>query len=184
MASVCVMTPTQSSILRQIARKCSVSVALCRPVSWMRALAAVSSSLSVAISAAAYAVRSSLVKQLDKRPSINQRPHECLFAPWRHQSLFPRLAKIFGDAGVVLSRHWLIFDNRLAQRPIRSDEFVLIVAVAVFEQFAQRPQREDHLCFVHAHFLRCAEQRAGTCHGMVKRRLTVRGDRQLMSRRS
>ena len=75
--------------VRQIARKCSVSAAFCRPVSWMRALAAVSSSLSVAISAAAYAVRSSLVKRLGKRPSINQRPHGYLFAPWRRQSRAP-----------------------------------------------------------------------------------------------
>jgi hypothetical protein len=51
------------------------------------------------------------------------------------------LAKIFGDAGAVLSRHRLIFDNRLAQRPIRSDEFVPIVAVAVVEQFARGDRR-------------------------------------------
>jgi hypothetical protein len=38
------------------------------------------------------------------------------------------LAKIFGDAGVVLSSHRLVFDNRLAQRPIRSDELVPIAA--------------------------------------------------------
>ena len=48
-----------------------------------------------------------------------------------------------------------------------------IVAVAVVEQFTQRPQREDHLCFVQPTFLRCAKQQAGTCHG-----LTVRVHRQ------
>jgi hypothetical protein len=46
------------------------------------------------------------------------------------------LAKILGDAGAVFSRHWLVFDNRLAQRPIRSDKLVPIAAVALVEQFA------------------------------------------------
>src|ERR1700674_1441052 len=44
------MMLTQSSILRQIARKCSASVALCRPISWTRALAAASSCLSAVTS--------------------------------------------------------------------------------------------------------------------------------------
>jgi hypothetical protein len=50
--------------------------------------------------------------------------------------------QMFGDAGAVLSRHWLIFDNCLAQHPIRSDEFVPVVALGVVEQAAQCPHRE------------------------------------------
>lgn len=58
-------------------------------------------------------------------------------------------AQMFGDAGTVLSLHWLVFGNRLSQRPITSDEIVPIAGAVVVEQFAQRPQREDS-CLVHA----------------------------------
>jgi hypothetical protein len=51
-------------------------------------------------------------------------------------------AKIFGDDAGVASRHWLIFGDRLYRRPIRSEEFVPIVAVGVVEQFAQCLRRK------------------------------------------
>jgi hypothetical protein len=59
------------------------------------------------------------------------------------------LTKIFGDDAGVLSRHWLIFGDRLYQRAIRSEEFVPIVAVGVVEQVAQCLHREG-LRLVHA----------------------------------
>jgi hypothetical protein len=75
--------------------------------------------------------------QVNVLPLISARMDTCLRRGRANRALPPSgLAKIFGDAGAVLSRHWLIFDNRLAQCPIRSDEFVPIVAVAVVEQFA------------------------------------------------
>src|SRR5271169_4464060 len=106
----------------------SASVALCGPISWMRALAAASSCLSVAISAAAATVRSTIIASISRGRADRALPPS-------------GLAKIFGDAVAVLSLHWLVFDNRLAQRPIQSDEFVTIVAVALVEQRAQRLQR-------------------------------------------
>jgi hypothetical protein len=66
--------------------------------------------LSVAILAAAYAVRSSL-KRLGKRPSINQRPHGYLLAPWPHQSrlhpirLREDIQRQFGRSFASLA-HW------------------------------------------------------------------------------
>jgi hypothetical protein len=153
------MMPTQSSILRQIARKCSVVAALAMSFSarcqcprgicvrhdadpvinpsadraevlrFGRVMPArlldarlERRQLQPQRGIAAYAVRSSLVKRLGKRPFhlISARMDTCLRRGGANRTLPPSdLAKIFGDA--------------------------------------QGLQREDHLCFVHAlaHFL-CA----------------------------
>ena len=71
----------------------SASVALCLPISWMRALAAASSCLSVAISAAAAAVRSTVIASISRDRAGRALPPS-------------GLAKIFGDNAGVPSRHW------------------------------------------------------------------------------
>jgi hypothetical protein len=49
------------------------------------------------------------------------------------------LAKIFGDAGAVLSRHWLAGLDRFYQRAIRSEELVpIVVDAAVVRPIARR----------------------------------------------
>ena len=100
----------------------------------MRASAATSFCLSVALSAAAAAVRLIMITSASRRAD----------------RALPRFGfvKIFGDKAGVPSRHWLTPRDCFYQRAICSDELVPIVTVGV-EQFAQRLRREG-LRFLHA----------------------------------
>jgi hypothetical protein len=152
------MMPTQSSILWQIARKRSASVALCRPVSRMRVgpqlwAAAASFCLSVAISAAAAAVRSTVITSVSRDRAdcafplsglakIRITSGTCLRRGRADRAFTPSgFAKIFCDDAGVPSCHW----SRCACSQIHTFTDPSIVAVGMHCRFNACPRFHDLL---------------------------------------